>query len=234
MRFVAFFGSTIFGLMMTNIIYMAFVLEDQQFDKSLVHLTLTDQEVTGNVDIDNTITQFNVTNGMIALWTVGAALNALYDNLIWSAAACTCCLEGGRFEHLQRYRNLMPLVIMFVVVGTAAAASLVVLIVSTIRSNEQDEQTAKLFGIPYDSSAHSYKFLLSYSVELLLSLLVWYPLLGALLFSGVLGCGRLPVLGGRPFEVRALEERKTADEPIEQGQEVVLSGSGKVNLDEAV
>ena len=93
MRMLAFFGSVVFGLTITNIIYMAFILEDQPFNKSFVNVTLTNHAITGNAALDNQVSHFEVTNGLIALWTVGSALNALYDNLIWSVAACACCLE---------------------------------------------------------------------------------------------------------------------------------------------
>jgi hypothetical protein len=234
MRMLAFFGSVVFGLTITNIIYMAFILEDQPFNKSFVNVTLTNHAITGNAALDNQVSHFEVTNGLIALWTVGSALNALYDNLIWSVAACACCLEGGRYEHLLRYRKFLPLIVMFLVVGTAATATLVVLIVATVRSTDKNEQTAKLLGISYDTRAHSYRFPLSYGLEVLFSLAIWYPLMGTLLFSGVLGCGRMPIFGGRPYEMRALERKEMADEPIEQGQELTLTGSGKVNLDDAV
>jgi hypothetical protein len=39
------------------------------------------------------------------------------------------------------------------------------------------------------------------AIELLVSWLIWYPIAAAILFSGVLGCKKFPVLGGRPREV---------------------------------
>ena len=58
-------------------------------------------------------------------------------------------------------------------------------------------------------------------MEVALSLAVWYPLMGALLFSGVLRCGKLPVLGGRPYEMRVLAKAQEI-ENTEEGQEVGL------------
>lgn len=234
MRCVAFLGSIIFGLAITNIIYMAFIFEGQQFNKAVVNVTITDQEITGNAALDQQLSQIDVTSGMIALWTVGAALNGLYDNLIWAVAACTCCLEGGRYEHLQKYRKFIPLIVMFVVVGTAALATLAVVIAASSRSTTSNEQSAMLLGISYNPKIESYRFLLAYGVEVAMSLAVWYPLTGALLFTGVLGCGKVPVFGGRPYEMRMLERNKMADEPMEQGQEVTLTSSGNVSLDSAV
>ena len=234
MRFVAFLGSIIFGLAITNIIYMAFIFEGQQFNKALVNVTITDQEITGNAALDQQLSQIDVTSGMIALWTVGAALNGLYDNLIWAVAACTCCLEGGRYEHLQKYRKFIPFIVMFVVVGTAALATLAVVIVASTRSTTSNEQTATLLGVSYNPQIESYRFLLAYGIEVAMSLAVWYPLTGALLFSGVLGCGKVPIIGGRPYEMQMLERNKMADEPIEQGQEVTLTSSGNITLESAV
>ena len=53
----------------------------------------------------------------------------------------------------------------------------------------------------------SFQFLLGYGVEVALALFVYWPIFGTLLFSGVLGCRRLPFIGGRPREVR-LEQQK--------------------------
>lgn len=40
------------------------------------------------------------------------------------------------------------------------------------------------------------------STELGIAWLIWYPLVATLIFSGILGCCSLPVLGGRPREMR--------------------------------
>jgi hypothetical protein len=39
-------------------------------------------------------------------------------------------------------------------------------------------------------------------IEVAVSWLFWYPLVATILFSGILGCNRFPVLGGRPRQVR--------------------------------
>jgi len=54
-----------------------------------------------------------------------------------------------------------------------------------------------------------YAFVVPYLVQVLLSQLVYYPVLHCILFSGVLGCGVLPVLGGRPRQVILMERAKT-------------------------
>ena len=56
--------------------------------------------------------------------------------------------------------------------------------------------------------ASAYEFLISYALELVLALFLYYPVVGSVLFSGYLGCGAIPILGGRPYEVKMEERRK--------------------------
>jgi hypothetical protein len=64
-------------------------------------------------------------------------------------------------------------------------------------------------------NAQEFQFLLGYLVEMVLALFIYYPLGGTILFSGVLGCGKLPLLGGRPREVAAEERRDKRKESRE-------------------
>ena len=59
-----------------------------------------------------------------------------------------------------------------------------------------------------------FHFLYGYGVELFASLFVFTPFIQTILFSGVLGCGRLPFIGGRPRTVRLnkIGERKRSIE----------------------
>ena len=68
------------------------------------------------------------------------------------------------------------------------------------------------FGVSFkplevEYNPDSLQFLYAYFVEMLLSLFLYSPIIQLIFFSGVLGCGRLPVLGGRPRSIR-LEKRQ--------------------------
>ena len=74
-----------------------------------------------------------------------------------------------------------------------------------------------------------YQFFVSYLVELVLTYLIYYPIEGLILFSGIVSCGifgRLAITGGRPYEIKKLKEeqrRQDDDDDIEdQGIEVEL------------
>jgi len=50
--------------------------------------------------------------------------------------------------------------------------------------------------------ANDFEFLLAYMVEMALSYFLYYPVIGTILFSGILSCGHGSLLGGRPYEIR--------------------------------
>ena len=53
------------------------------------------------------------------------------------------------------------------------------------------------------SSTGSYRFsfLVGYAIELVVALFFFYFFTSTVFFSGLLGCGRIPILGGRPYEL---------------------------------
>jgi len=59
-----------------------------------------------------------------------------------------------------------------------------------------------------DFELEDFSFLKAYCIEFAVSLFLYYPLLDTVLFSGILGCYRLPILGGRPYEVRKEEKKR--------------------------
>jgi hypothetical protein len=86
---------------------------------------------------------------------------------------------------------------------------------------DNEESTGNFHFLPEEDweiqvdDAHEFQFLLGYLGEMVFALFIYYPLGGTILFSGVLGCGKLPLLGGRPQEVAAEERRKKRKESRE-------------------
>lgn len=93
---------------------------------------------------------------------------------------------------------------MLLVVGAVFSATSVIALRLNADMNVED-QTDILDGTRLDSTRFS--FLLAYSLELVFALFVFYFLTSTVFFSGILGCGRIPILGGRPYELRASEKR---------------------------
>jgi hypothetical protein len=176
-------------------------MENRNYNESYYQVQINNGTLTGSDIIDQHITQVSVTNGMIALWTIGSALNALYDLTILTIAGCEC---KGRTNNKLRSYSILFLVVMAVTISTLA-----VLIRATVSSNQQQAKIAQTFNLSYQPNAEAYRFLISYSVELVMSLFVWYPIVGCLLFSGILGCQKLPIIGGRQAQINKLQEERS-------------------------
>jgi len=222
MRIVNFIGSIMFGLAVTNVIWLWYIYNE---DETVVTITLGGEDEVQNVTtvIEALNNQTNatlvegsddieITEGMVVLWTVGGGLHALFDNTVWYLTACVCCLPGQPLERLHRCKWCGSyLVVMAVVLCTAIATFVVVLRAAL----EDDEDIGDLNsgGIVDDEidleiqDKSAYRFLISYCVELALALFVYYPLIGTILFTGILGCGKVPILGGRPYEVMQEEKQ---------------------------
>lgn len=231
-RIFSLIGSVLFGLAITNIIYLAFVFSAADYDKQYMEVS-TNATLTGQADIDGNVSALSVTNGNIALWTIGAALHATYDNVIWALAACACCAPSGDREvterKMARYRSTGVFLVMFSVVVVTALCTFAVALRNALDSDDVDAEQVENYGLKDENvdiwqvnGANDFEFLIAYLVELGLNYLVYYPVIGTILFSGILTCGRYQVTGGRPYE---LKEEAAAKE---EGDEVVLE-DGKYN-----
>jgi hypothetical protein len=200
-------------------------LHSQKHDEHTVMMTVSVNGDVLNVTNTNimpenlqamTEQQVQITEGMALLWTLGSASHALFDNCIWYLTACICCLPGQSLENLARYKKYGIGFVIFTVVCIASVATFVVVLRATLQDDEnaaqelQDLEDAGLYD-GTNGAVDSFKdiedksdfeFLISYSVELCLALFVYYPIIATVLFSGMFGCGRIPVLGGRPYEMR--------------------------------
>ena len=100
-------------------------------------------------------------------------------------------VSGGRFEQCARFRFYgaqLALVLAFFIAVTSMA-----LVVK--RASMEDE----------DEGHQPFAFILSYLIEMFLVQFCYFPVVFTIIFSGVLGCGVLPILGGRPREIMLME-----------------------------
>jgi hypothetical protein len=216
-RIVALVGTIIFGLALTNAFYL-FYLWNPQFDRVVAKV------VTNGGDT------LVLTTGMLLLWTLGGGVHCTFNLAMWHMAACACCRTGGCCEAVACCPSLGKHMIRVFVLGIVALGVMIVLLRVAInekqdRINESgvvtdmedggnnmdngiDIQIDDELGLDVQS-ASEFSFLLGYLVEIVLSLFIYYPIGGTLLFSGILSCGfKIPVLGGRPYEVACEERRK--------------------------
>lgn len=142
----------------------------------------------------------------VAFWA--AVINSVFDLFLWYLHSCPCCLPGAFFDLNERCYGKIWLWIGrhlagFIVGLAACMAVAAVLIRSWV---EEDQAAEKGGGGEAGGGGHGFSFLISYCIESVLSFFVFDPIIAYILFSGILGCFRLPILGGRPWEV--LSEKK--------------------------
>ncbi|OEU19821.1 hypothetical protein FRACYDRAFT_235882 [Fragilariopsis cylindrus CCMP1102] len=200
-RVVALVGTFTFGLAMTNLFYV-FFLWNPEF------------------------------NRMLLLWTLGGCIHGMFNLAMWHIAACACCQKGGCLERYACCPNLGSKMIRVSVLCIVFLCIMIVLLRVAINEkeeeNNQEQQQYQLeeeyqyinnrgIDILIDDqldlnvqNISEFTFVLSYLVEMVLALFVYYPIGGTMLFSGILSCGfNIPVLGGRPYEI-ACEQRRNA------------------------
>jgi hypothetical protein len=215
-RIIILIGSIAFGLAITNCVYLGF-LKSEQAGTAVNYIY--DQAGKLSEAITNR-TSIEVEQSLLFLWTVGSFLHSTFDLLIWYLTACACFRPGGFFDQRAFCQNFGLYVSVLLVVGAVFSATSVVVLRLNADTIVEDD-TDILDGTGLESTKFS--FLLAYSLELVFAFL-FYFITSTIFFSGVLGCGRIPILGGRPYELRkeAAEKRNgdTDDSFDDDGYEV--------------
>ncbi|KAG7369135.1 hypothetical protein IV203_031878 [Nitzschia inconspicua] len=205
-RIVALIGTVLFGLALTNMFYL-FYLWNPEFDRVVARYVSESGETT-----------VVLTTGMLLLWTLGGGIHCAFNLTMWHIAACACCRNGGFCEAYACCPSLGKQMLRIFVVGVLAMSIMIVLL--RVAINEQKEniyEAEKGINIHIDDNigldiqnASEFSFVIAYLVEMTLAFFVYFPIGGTMLFSGLLACFyKIPILGGRPYEVYSEEKRKT-------------------------
>ena len=226
MRIAGLVGSIVFGLALTNIIWLFFIYDQDDADAVVIHVSAGSLHInnqTALVDLgrENSrarqATAVQINGGMLLLWTLGGFLHALFDSTIWSLASGLCCQMAFFRPEYQKYGNYL---VVLVVLLVTALSTLIVVVRVTLDEEDGSLDMTKLHSLGVTDDAidiaqvtdvSNYEFMLSYAVELGMAWFVHFPLSQFVLFSGILAC-RKPVwyLGGRVYEL-AQEEKRLAE-----------------------
>jgi len=216
-RFIMLLGSFAFGVAITNAIFLWFASSGRDDEQQVFELNYNSEK-------------YILTSGLLALVTIGSGSNAIFDRFVWTLSACACCRAGGRFESQNSCtgccKGLGRYLAIFFVVSTVALASFAVVIRASLDDGEGDEQSDQLYFSMQNTttkekiaeildfnefSMQDYSFLKGYCLEFAFSLFVYYPLVENLLFSGILGCCSVPLLGGRPYAMKQEARRESRE-----------------------
>jgi len=213
-RIVFLLGSISFGLIVTSFVTLLYAYLRKDMNSILICfkdvsegfiLTNTTSTTSSSSSSDSPngssgTCKFSITYGMVTLWTLGGLVHSIFDISLWFLSACCCLLPGGMLQRFGRYRKIGSYMVLILVACMCSMAVFSVI----LRAKYEARKTLILHGLsPSDASlllhdAKSFSFILTYLIEQGLSWFVYYFIVVSLLFSGVLGCGCVPVLGGRP------------------------------------
>ena len=222
-RTLALAASISFGLVATNIVYVSYQYNRDYMNHELYTLNIFNNE-------------YSLTYGVVLLWTLGGICHSIFDMIIWNIMACACCHPGGkcysnsfnmcccninnRCKDCGSYM-LIPLILVILIMAIFFVLKRAAGIQDhnngeddndNENANDQDGGDADdfyNFDVENIHGIESFHFLAKYSIELLLAWLVYFPIVGTILFSGILGCnGRLPILGGRPRDIKLIEKQR--------------------------
>lgn len=183
-RLLMLFTSLAVGLGLTSGVILVYADQNKDLNEEVVSLDIYDGH-------------YALTQGMVALWTYGSGLHAAFDFLVWHVFACAFCQQGGPLYKLKCCKWVganLGLLLCICSVGLSAGF---------IWQRVIYEGQGK-FVI---SGLH---FAVGYFIEMAFALFLYTPLFGTILFSGVLGCYKIPVLGGRAADVASHERWKKA------------------------
>jgi hypothetical protein len=194
-RFVILLGSLAFGLSATNAVYLYFFWGRDGVSNDPVFSISLDGDIFQTLNSNHHVS-IDISQGMALLWTVGAASHSVFDMTLWYMIACPCTKK--KCCRVAGWNAVVSIVML-----TLAVTSFVV-VVRAYESGESDgnqsDQESTLFGFGSDKA--DFRYMYGYLIELAISLMVYTPVMQTILFSGVLGCFTLPVLGGREYEVK--------------------------------
>lgn len=141
------------------------------------------------VQIGITQEHFGITKEMLYLYTYGSGLHAVFDLAVWHVFACAFCQPGGPMQRCDSIRKMGPKTALIAcAIATGMSAGFILQ-----RVRYEGDGVVSISGL---------EFCVGFLIETALALFVYTPIFGTVLFSGVLGCYRIPVLGGRPADVR--------------------------------
>jgi hypothetical protein len=166
----------------------------------------TNQDLTEEVvGVDYQSHHYAVTQGMIALWTYGSSVHTLFDFMVWHVFACAFCQQGAPLgEKLRCCKWVGANVgLLLCICAVGMSAGFIWQRVAYEASNNNGQFAVNMYN-------SGLEFCVGYFIETALALLVYTPVFALVLFTGVLGCYKLPVLGGRPADVASHEHWRKA------------------------
>ena len=208
-RVINLMASLAFGLIATCCVVLYYFFTERDMNKTVIYF-----DFFGLFPI-------SISSGMIFLGIFGGMCNVFWDFGVWFLQACPPCQPGGLMDEFLSE----PVKRAWIWMGSHIAAwiTLVGLImacwVTALRASVIDD------GDPAGLSTgiEDYAFVASFFMEVAVAQFIMFPVVAGSIFSGIFGCGRVPGLGGRAYQVRKEEKENRR----KQQEEERSPGSGR-------
>lgn len=149
----------------------------------------------------------DLTYGVLFLFLFGGPLHVAFDLGFFFLQSCPPCRTGGACVnhcskgHRQCWVWMGTHIALAITLFSIGLGIYVMLLRASIVADGDDQGLAH--------NIEHYQFLLLYLLEVVVANFIVFPLGSFTVFTGVLGCcGRLPGLGGRPYQVRKYQRQE--------------------------
>lgn len=218
-RVVNLVASLAFGLIATCCVVLYYFFNDHDLNHVIFSLSLLDRHL------------IDISSGMLFLAIFGGMCNVLFDFGVWFLQACPPCQPGGLLNnHLSPRINQAwiwlgeHLAVIITIGGIALAVYVIVLRASVV---DDGDPSGLSTGI------EDYSFVASFFVEVGIAQFVMFPLVAGTIFTGVLGCGRIPGIGGRPYQCYAEQQRQKRKAEKQKRRDIIKPEWGEKPLDDS-
>jgi hypothetical protein len=214
-RVLILLGSLTFGLTITNVIFLwgNKVFHDEEITSAFrdwatsTFPKLNNGTTDTNTIIDDASTRMKMYTGtqLTFLWTAGSGIHAAFDMTLWHMISCGYCwnlTSRQDCEMLGWVAAISIVMLMIIAMSVVAYFRIFPLTDDTVGMRVEEQMLLSLMDDELEAvDLDDISFIWAFIIEFVVSLLIWTPFFMTTLFTGFLGCGRIPCFGGRPLEV---------------------------------
>mmetsp|Transcript_18970 Transcript_18970/g.28126 ORF Transcript_18970/g.28126 Transcript_18970/m.28126 type:complete len:320 (-) Transcript_18970:7-966(-) len=157
---------------------------------------------------------FGISHGMFTTGFFGGFVNVLWDFSIWFLQACPPCQPGGFLADRLSHHA----VIFWIWMGSNLATIVTMISIclaihfAVVRASVNEDGDDEGYAVDFQH----YSFIATFFLQVIIAQFIMFPVVAFTIFSGVLGCFRLPGIGGRPFQVKRMRDKRRRESgPVE-------------------
>jgi hypothetical protein len=215
-RLVNLVASIAFGLAATSIVVLWYYYKGKDMSK-----------------VAFTVYKYDMCAGNLSLLVFATGLHVVFDLSIWYIQACPFCRPNGLLakrlsERQQQFWVYLGyyVALEITVFGLCLAVFVVLLRASVIEEGSSDDD--KIIRIR-QTGIQDYMFVAAILMEFAVTQVIMFPIVAFTLFSGILGCGRIPIIGGRPYQFRKYQQHAMQKNVVPMGDALIGPVSSSVS-----